>query len=1167
MEAELAPSQDGHHKNLVKEILTWGVLVGFLVTMALMVAPRFVSSASQTLRIGLVGPMSGPDAKLGESMVAGANLVIERMNATAGDQQKRIELVIRDDKNDPETARQSAIELAEKSDVLAVLGHLSDRASTLAGPVYREHGLVAVTGNSGVADLTINNDWYFRVGLTSTLQGTILASYMARVMEEKSLIIIHDKDAYGLSLLDALDNELSFLKRMGIADLAIKEKWGFDSGSPDAEKKFEEFAKSLSTNYAGEIIFLAVHEDTAATLVPKIKDNPRLRFGNSIPFKMIGPESLSNPKLVESFSNRRREKFNPGYYTEGIRAVVPFLVDIANQKAQNFRRQYQVRYDKAPDVVAAGFHDAATMVVAALNRLEADPTDVKTARREIQAHMSGIDGEDKAIVGVTGNVYFDRDGNAVKSVPIGIYRDRRLISPPVQLSAVSAVDTLDASEVFQILGEYFTQTKVIHTGIQINEIRDIDLDDRRVHLDFNIWFRFHGNLDLASIEFSNAAKPIDLGAPLEKVSVGDVHYRLFRVKGIFKTDFIPGEETPSKRLLGLQVRHDVLNREKLILAPDVLGMESGAKGNLTEQIERKTLLGKNPDWTVERAAMFLDTEPITTMGNPKFSEQTVEGFSRFNFGVWLESTDLTLSGLMKFDLALQIFLVCGMAASMLTIASFRTRFASHLKWFWFPQVAALLTMLVCVESVAVDLLNDALSSPYYVEMAMLGVHVLWWMIPAWLLNIGIERFFWTPLEQKTGRDVPGVVRAFSATLLYILAFLGVTAFVFDQKITSLLATSGVLAMIIGLAIQMNISNIFSGIAINVERPFRMGDWILVGEFEPGKVVDITWRTTRIETIARNIICIPNSVASDSSVTNLSYPEETYRSELLVHVDPGAKPQWVEKILMDAVISTVGILQEPEPIVLFQGVKQWSAEYSIRFFCRDYLDSIDVNAAAWRDIVRNLRYAGFISVIYQEFTLFQLPEMKSGAHDVTPLLIDDVEVFQPFGAQEKHHVCQNLRHLILEPERMVMHQGDQGDSLFIVAGGALVVEMEMDDGNVIEVGRLGAGDFFGEAALLTGEPRGATVRTITQSQILEITKDDIAPIIREFPGIAEDLSKILTRRTLENLRKRNAHFASLSEEKSLAHNILSKIGRFFDVSASAKSEHIPIDEEPADTVAT
>lgn len=84
------------------------------------------------------------------------------------------------------------------------------------------------------------------------------------------------------------------------------------------------------------------------------------------------------------------------------------------------------------------------------------------------------------------------------------------------------------------------------------------------------------------------------------------------------------------------------------------------------------------------------------------------------------------------------------------------------------------------------------------------------------------------------------------------------------------------------------------------------------------------------------------------------------------------------------------------------------------------------------------------------------------------------------------------------------------------------------------------------ALLTGEHRGATVPTLTQSQVYEIAKADIEPIIKTFPDLADDLSQILTRRTLENLRIKNEHYTSLDEEKSLAANILSKISRFFEI---------------------
>ena len=94
---------------------------------------------------------------------------------------------------------------------------------------------------------------------------------------------------------------------------------------------------------------------------------------------------------------------------------------------------------------------------------------------------------------------------------------------------------------------------------------------------------------------------------------------------------------------------------------------------------------------------------------------------------------------------------------------------------------------------------------------------------------------------------PKSVQKFTTLFIFLLAIFGIIAFVYDKKITSLLATSGMFAMIIGLAIQMNISNIFSGVAMAMEQPFKPGDWVKVSNYDEGEVIDISWRTTKILT--------------------------------------------------------------------------------------------------------------------------------------------------------------------------------------------------------------------------------------------------------------------------------------------------------------------------------
>jgi len=1140
------------------------VTLAFAGLMVVFLAPDWLSSASSTHRIAIVGPMSGKDEAAGKAMLAGARALIDQYNRSRDAKSPAVVLAVHDDKNDPETAKEIAAELAADPDILAVLGHLSDEASSVAAPIYAEHGLPAVTGASGLQNVTFQNDWYFRVGMTTAHQGTFLANYIGRVMKADEVFVIRSTDPYGDSLGEAVVDELNFQRRLSAFSVKVLKQYKLDPASPTLKDDVQAIAQELQSGYARQPVVLAVPESIAADVVYGLQTNQRRRLGKTIPYVLIGPDSLGKATVLQELAARRTTRFGLQNYAEGMYAVAPFLEDVANQKARDFRYAYRARHKAEPSVIAGGFNDAAAVVVRALGQLAtagAGTADIKAARAAVRQYLSDINTPANAVIGVTGPLYFNRDGNAIKTVPIGVFRDRRLVSTPVQLSPTGTLDQDGAADIFQIFGGYFTPTRVVPTGVQINRIRNVDLQARTAEIDFNFWFRHQGGLDLSKIVFPNAVTPIELGDPIDKSEKGGQQYRLYRVEGTFSTDFLGPVGKGGDRVLGFQMRHAVLNRERLILIPDLVGMDGGHADSLQSRIERVLDLGEEASHQLKKVDIFLDAQPIEVMGNPQYIGVNIEGFSRINMAVWLAPDEISLTRLIDPDIALSAFLALGFLLGALAVLGNHWAGSSRQKWLWFPTAALALAFLVVADPALGGIFRARYPNPYLAELAPLAVRIMWWMVPAWLLSRFTELFVWQPLEARTKREIPRVVRVFLSGTFYILAALGVMAFVFDQRITSLLATSGVLAMIIGLAIQMNISNVFSGIAINVERPFRIGDWVRIPDHEPGRIVNITWRTTRLETIDKNIICIPNAMASDSTLENLSYPDETFRAELIVHCDPGAKPEWVEKILHDAVMSTPDVLSEPQAIVQFVGVMDWSADYAVRFYCQNYEKSIPLSAAVWRQIVRNLRYAGFESVIHEEFTLFHLSDTAKHDGDLAPLLITDVEVFEPFGEAEINELCQHMIRHRLEPMRTVIEQGSAGDSLFIVVEGALKAEIEMDDGKVLEVGRLGPGDFFGEMALLTGEPRGATITTITTSQIYEVRKEHIQPVIERYPDMKSDLSRILTRRELENLRRRNEHYASVDEERNLAARLLSKITDFFGMSerkvASGKEATAPV----------
>ncbi len=1149
----------------MKKILSWITVAVFAALQLALLAPDLLSSSSGTFKVAIVGPMSGADEAQGKAMLAGARKLIDTYNRERDTLTPRVELVVFDDKNDPDLAKELAAEIADDPDILAVLGHQSDEASAVAGPVYAEKGLPAVTGSSGLQKVTFQNDWYFRVGLTTANQGTFLANYIGRVLKEEEVYVIRSTDPYGDSMGEAVVDELNFQRRLSAYSVKVLKQFRIDPASENLAADIQAIAEEIMPTYARQPVVVAVPEDIAAEVVFTLQSNQRRRLGKTIPYQIIGPDSLGKASVLDALADRRTTRFGLQDYVEGMRAVAPFLEDVANQRARDFRSAYRAEHKAEPSVIAAGFHDAAAVLVRALGQLVETGTataDPKAAREAVRQFLSGINTPANAVIGVTGPLYFNRDGNAIKTVPIGVYRDRRLVSTPVQLSPTGTIDREDGAPVYQIFGGYFTPTRVVPTGVQINKIRNVDLKARTAEIDFNFWFRHQGDLSLNQIVFPNAVTPIELGDPIDKSEKGGQHYRLYRVEGTFSTDFIGPVAKGGDRIIGFQMRHAVLNRERLILIPDLVGMGGGGD-SLQNRVARVLDLGEDDSHQLRKVDIFLDAQPVEVMGNPEYIGVNIEGFSRINLAVRLGADEISLTRLIDPDFALRAFLLFGLLIGVVGVAGNHFRATSKQKWFWFPTAALSVLFLFVAEPALLGVVTGGRNqNPVLADITPYAVRVMWWMVPAWLLARFMELFVWQPLEEQTKREIPRVVRAFVAGTFYTLAILGIMAFVFDQRITSLLATSGVLAMIIGLAIQMNISNVFSGIAINVERPFRIGDWVKIEGHEPGQIVNITWRTTRLETIDKNIICIPNAMASDQTLENLSYPDERYRAELIVHVDPGAKPEWVEKILMDAVMSVPEVLPEPAAIVQFDGVMDWSADFAVRFFCPNYAESIPISAQVWRQIVRNLKYAGFESVIHEEFTLFHLTDTVKSGGDVAPMLITDVEVFEPFGDAEIKQLCAHMIRHRLEPHRTVIEQGSAGDSLFIVVEGALKAEIAMDDGKVIEVGRLGPGDFFGEMALLTGEPRGATITTITPSQIYEVRKEHIQPVIEQYPDIKNDLSQILTRRELENLRRRNEHFASIDEERNLASKLLSKITDFFGI-ADRKANAAPKKKEPAD----
>jgi potassium efflux system protein len=1112
----------------------------------------FWKDEGETISIAFIGPMSGEGAAAGELMTQAIQLYFDEINSQKEKLNgKKIELIKYDDHNDckpGKQAEQEALKIVEENKVVAVIGHWYSDCSITGGAVYKKYGIPAITPGSVNVKVTEGNEWYFRNIYNASASGQFLAYYVKKVFRLNQVTIINDGSGYGSYLAQVFEQTASDL------GMEVKNRWTFRSNGKNKKAKFQSFVdKLVQDDKTAGAIMLAMQASEGVQLVKLIKEA-------GIQNPIISGSGFSEQTFVDGFKKFPREKATKGYYTNDIYVATPLIFDTANEKAQEFKELYEQKYQqdqKKPDWSAAYAYDTAMVLIEAIKRAKIEGTSesLKTDRLKIRDQLADFTNIHDAIEGATGFNYFDKNRDAQKPVAIGVYKNNQIVSALTQfqvmrnLNEIADIDqALKEERVLTIGDRYMYKTNVVYTGIKINEISDFQPDSLTFTLDFHIWFRSAGNFKPQDIEFLNALEPDKLKAelskePLDKKIKDQITYRLYRIKSRFRADYLSRKYAYKQHILSVNFHHKSLTRNNLIYVSDLLGM---GESNKVSETPRNRIISPTLGWFAGKIRFFPDVIQKYSLGDPEYlnvQEGKVE-YSRFNVSIPLKKNEMTLRGVIPYTYALNLLMLSGLLIVLFNMVSKKFRKLS--KWIWFFQTLLTFLFLLCAEVVLIELLSKKVEA-YQMKLVIRLFDILWWIIPAFLLNLASESFIWTPIEEKTGRLIPNIVRLFLAFIIYFMAFVGIIAFVYDEQLTSILATSGVIAMIIGLAIQINISNIFSGIAINIESPFRIGDWVQIGQFEEGEIVDITWRTTRLKTRAECILSIPNSMASESPILNFCFPDDVYWLWPTVYVHPMHPPVRVKKLLLDALLSANKVLKEPAPVVLFTGINEWASSYWVAFCADDYADKNFILEEVWTRVWFHLNRAGITPAVQrQEIHMFKGVKERGGEEATKPItLLQEVDIFKHFDSQAKLFLSERIRRHRFGPNDVIVEQGEAGDSLFVIVEGVVCVQVHSDDGKTKEVARLGAGNFFGEMALLTGEERTATVIALVDNTLLfELTKADIAPLIAQQPEVSELVSKVLSERQMATQSQMLIEEDVETEKKAAYVRILNKIEHFF-----------------------
>jgi CRP-like cAMP-binding protein len=355
----------------------------------------------------------------------------------------------------------------------------------------------------------------------------------------------------------------------------------------------------------------------------------------------------------------------------------------------------------------------------------------------------------------------------------------------------------------------------------------------------------------------------------------------------------------------------------------------------------------------------------------------------------------------------------------------------------------------------------------------------------------------------------------------------------------LLTTSAVGAVVVGFALQDTLGNLFSGLAIQIEKPFRVGHWVQIGERE-GQVQEITWRATKLRTKAGQFLIVPNSVISKEPVLNFSEPTIPTRVEVEVGASYGVPPNDVKRAMHEAMANSPLVMRAPEPQVIVKDFGASAVEYVAQFWIDDYAtdktarDQVRTNI--WYTFRRhNIEIPWPIQIQYERE---EEPLRNERTISAAAAHLAEVDLFKPLSNEARSALAHASNEHIFAAGEAIVKQDAAGESMFVLMKGQARVLLEPSGQ---EVAVIPTGGFFGEMSMLTGDRRAATVRALDDVTVLEISSKEFRELAIANPGLVDHISTIMTTRRT-GLEDAKAHAATLSAPEAKA-SFLTRMRRF------------------------
>lgn len=398
-----------------------------------------------------------------------------------------------------------------------------------------------------------------------------------------------------------------------------------------------------------------------------------------------------------------------------------------------------------------------------------------------------------------------------------------------------------------------------------------------------------------------------------------------------------------------------------------------------------------------------------------------------------------------------------------------------------------------------------------------GSSALRWLAAATLVfgvDIGfrlLDVLLFSRLRDRRGAvAIPQLVRDLASWILVGVAIVVAAVQIFGWDYGKAALPTAVVSAVLGFALQDILKNVFAGLALQTQQPFAVGDWLLV-DGEPRQVIEMSWRATQMRNSLGVEFFEPNSNLAVGRVSNLGSGLSPVAFAFEVAVGTEARVTEVKAALLQALATVDGVIAMPPPQVLVRRFGDSGVVYELRVWTTAPAAFAVLRDAVLSRVAARITREGWRLAVPGRDVLLTEAEASVRTHAESEARgaerrLAAVDLFAALSPESRAELARRARRLAYDAGESIVEAGEQGDSLLVIDRG----RVQIAKGGVV-LATLGPGEFFGEMSLLTGEPRSASARAETPTEVVELDRAALAPQLERDPALAETLSRLLAAR--------------------------------------------------------